>query len=130
MYRKCLPESDGRSNCETPGGGRDGGIERGPGAIPATTIAVLAERGFSAEGQSSKPLRPEDLSSADLVINMTGRGGESIFSAPTPAFEDWDVGDPYGLDLAVYRGIRDQIETRVEGLAQRLRDKVNVRQSA
>jgi len=100
------------------------------GDIPATTIAVLAERGFSAEGQSSKPLRPEDLSAADLVINMTGRGGESTFSAPTLAFEDWDVGDPYGLDLAVYRGIRDQIETRVEGLAQRLRDKVNVRQSA
>ena len=100
------------------------------GDIPVTTIAVLAERGFSAEGQSPKPLRPEDLSVADLVINMTGRGGESIFSAPTLAFEDWDVGDPYGLDLAVYRGIRDQIETRVEGLAQRLRDKVNVRQSA
>jgi len=100
------------------------------GDIPATTIAVLAERGFSAEGQSSKPLRPEDLSAADLVINMTGRGGESTFSAPTLAFEDWDVGDPYGLDLAVYRGIRDQIETRVEDLAQRLRDKVNVRQSA
>jgi arsenate reductase len=100
------------------------------GDIPATTIAVLAERGFSAEGQCSKPLRPEDLSAADLVINMTGRGGESIFSATTPAVEDWDVGDPYGLDLAVYRGIRDQIETRVEGLAQRLRDKVNVRQPA
>jgi len=57
------------------------------GDIPATTIAVLAERGFSAEGQSSKPLRPEDLSAADLVINMTGRGGKSIFSAPTLAFE-------------------------------------------
>ena len=100
------------------------------GDIPATTIAVLAERGFSAKGQSSKPLSLEDLSAADLVINMTGRSGESIFDPPPPAFEDWDVGDPYGLDLAVYRRIRDQIETRVEDLAQRLRDKVNVRQSA
>ena len=100
------------------------------GDIRGTTIAVLAERGFSAEGQSSKPLSLEELSAADLVINMTGRGGESTFSAPTLVFEDWDVGDPYGLDLAVYRGIRDQIETRVEGLAQRLRDKVNVRHSA
>jgi len=100
------------------------------GDIPLTTLTVLSERGFSAEGQSSKPLRPEDLSVADLVINMTGRGGKSIFNTPTPAFEDWDVGDPYGLDLAVYCGIRNQIETRVEDLAQRLRDKVNVRQSA
>jgi arsenate reductase len=100
------------------------------GDIPTTTLTVLAERGFSTEGQSSKPLRPEDLSAADLVINMTGRGGKSIFSAPTPALEDWDVGDPYGLDLAVYRGIRDQIEARVNDLAKRLRDKVNVRQPA
>jgi protein-tyrosine-phosphatase len=79
------------------------------GDIPTTTIAVLAERGFSAKGQSSKPLSLEELSAADLLIN---------------------VGDPFGLDLAVYRRIRDQIETRVEDLAQRLRDKVNVRQSA
>jgi protein-tyrosine-phosphatase len=99
------------------------------GDIPTMTLTVLSERGFSAEGQSSKPLRPEDLSAADLVINMTGRGGKSIFSAPTPAFEDWDVGDPYGFDLAVYRGIRDQIETRVNDLAKRLRDKVNVHQT-
>jgi protein-tyrosine-phosphatase len=100
------------------------------GDIPTTTLTVLAERGFSAVGQSSKPLRPEDLSAADLVINMTGRSGKSIFSPPTPAFEDWDVGDPYGFDLTVYRGIRDQIEARVNDLAKRLRDKVNVRQSA
>jgi len=100
------------------------------GDIPATTITVLAERGFSAEGQISKPLRPEDISAADLVINMTGRSGKSIFSPPQPALEDWDVGDPYGLDLAIYREIRDQIEARVNDLAKRLRDKVNIRQSA
>jgi protein-tyrosine-phosphatase len=99
------------------------------GDIPETTLTVLAEHGFSAEGQNSKPLRPEDLSAADLVINLTGRGGKSVFSAPLPQFEDWDVGDPYGLDLAIYRGIRDQIEARVEDLARRLRDKVNVHQS-
>jgi protein-tyrosine-phosphatase len=100
------------------------------GEIPATTLAVLAERGFSAEGQRSKPLRSEDMSAADLVINMTGRAGASIFTEPTPPVEDWDVGDPYGSDLGVYRAIRDEIEARVDDLAQRLRDKVNVRQTA
>ena len=99
------------------------------GDIPETTLAVLAERGFSTEGQRSKPLRPEDLSAADLVINMTGRRGASIFSQPTPPVEDWNVGDPYGCNLVVYRGIRDQIEACVGNLAQRLRDKVNVHQS-
>ena len=99
------------------------------GEIPATTLAVLAERGFSAEGQTSKPLRSEDLSAADLVINMTGRSGDSIIHEPTPPHEDWNVGDPYGFDLAVYRGIRDQIEARVEDLARRLRDKVKAHQT-
>jgi len=100
------------------------------GEIPAMTSTILAERGFSAEGQSSKALRPEDLSAVDLVINMTGRSGATIFTDPTPLFEDWDVGDPYGFNLAVYRAIRDQIEARVDELAQRLRDKVNARQTA
>jgi arsenate reductase (thioredoxin) len=95
------------------------------GMIPSTTLSVLSERGISVEGQSSKPLRPEDLSAADLVINMTGRSGASIFTDPVAEVEDWDVGDPYGFNLAVYREIRDQIEKRVEDLARRLREETD-----
>ncbi len=95
------------------------------GEITGPTIAVLSEHGISAEGQTSKPLRSEDMSVADLLINMTGRPGAAIFTEPTPKFEDWDVGDPFGFNLAVYRGIRDQIEGRVENLARRLRETVD-----
>jgi protein-tyrosine-phosphatase len=94
------------------------------GQIPSTTLAVLGERGISSDGQSSKPLRPEDMAEADIVINMTGRSSASIFTEPMGQVEDWDVGDPYGFDLAVYREIRDQIEARVEDLARRLRERV------
>ena len=93
------------------------------GEIPHTTLEVLRERGISTAGQSSKAVRSADISAADLVINMTGRPGRAIFSQPVGAIEDWDVGDPYGLNLAVYRGIRDEIEARVEELARRLREK-------
>jgi len=93
------------------------------GEIPNTTLTVLREHGFSADGQSSKPLRPEDMSDADIVINMTGRPGATIFTEPVQRIEDWDVGDPYGFNLAVYRAIRDEIEARVEDLARRLREK-------
>jgi arsenate reductase len=95
------------------------------GQIPDTTVTVLRERGISADGQSSKPLRPEDMSAADLVINMTGRSGATIFTESGTPVEDWDVGDPYGSNLAIYREIRDQIESRVEELARRLREKVD-----
>jgi len=92
------------------------------GEIPSTTITVLEENGISAAGQTSKPLRSEDMSAADLIVNMTGRSGASIFKEGLRQVEDWDVGDPYGFNLAVYRGIRDQIEARVEDLARRLRE--------
>ena len=95
------------------------------GEIPRTTVEVLRERGISADGQSSKGFRPEDLTAADLVINMTGRSGASIFKGRLPRMEDWDVGDPFGSDLAVYRGICDEIERRVAELARRLREKVD-----
>jgi arsenate reductase (thioredoxin) len=94
------------------------------GQIPDTTVTVLLERGFSADGQTSKPLRSEDMSEADIVINMTGRPGATIFTEPATQVEDWDVGDPYGFNLAVYREIRDQIEARVEDLARRLRENI------
>ncbi len=93
------------------------------GMIPATTLEVLRERGIPVDGQSSKPLLPEALSGADLVINMTGRSGTMIFKEPVAKIEDWDVGDPYGFDLAVYRAICDQIEGHVAELAKRLREK-------
>jgi arsenate reductase len=95
------------------------------GEIPNTTLAVLRERGIPADGQSSKALRSEDLAAADLVINMTGRSGATIFTKPVARVEDWDVGDPYGFNLAVYRTICDQIESRVEDLARRLRESVH-----
>ncbi len=99
------------------------------GEIPPLTLRVLAEHGISADGQSSKPLRPEDMSAVDLVINMTGRSGAAVFREPAPRLEDWDVGDPYGFDPDVYRAIRDEIEARVEDLARRLRDRMNVQQT-
>jgi protein-tyrosine-phosphatase len=93
------------------------------GEIPRTTLDVLHEHGISTAGQSSKAVCSEDISAADLVINMTGSPRAAIFSELVAEIEDWEVDDPYGLDSAVYRGIRDEIEARVEELARRLREK-------
>lgn len=93
------------------------------GEIAGLTRLVLEEHGISVEGQHSKSLHSELMSSSDLVINMTGRSGATIFTGPTPPVEDWDVGDPFGFSITVYRSIRDQIEAHVEDLARRLREK-------
>lgn len=95
------------------------------GEIAGLTITVLGEHGIPVDGQHSKSLRSEAMSSSDLVINMTGRSAAAIFTDPMPPIEDWDVGDPFGFNIAVYRSIRDQIEARVQDLARRLREKKN-----
>lgn len=91
------------------------------GRIVDTTRRVLLERGVDVDGQYSKGLREVSPESSDLVVNMTGIPGASLF--PRARVVDWEVEDPYGEDLAVYRRIRDEIEERVTELAESMRPK-------
>jgi arsenate reductase len=91
------------------------------GYIAVPTRAVLAEIDAPCDGQASKPLLAADLYAADLIVNMTGQPAKNLFDDRTLPVEDWDVGDPFGSDLAVYRRIRDEIEQRIVALASRLR---------
>ena len=82
---------------------------------------MLAENGVGCDGQSSKSLRRGDLDAVDLLINMSGYDVKNRLDRADMPVEDWDIGDPYGSDLEIYRGIRDEIERRVVELAERLR---------
>ena len=55
----------------------------------------------------------------DLVVNMSGIPGKGLF--PKSRVLDWDVGDPYGEDLSVYREICDTIQDRLKELSAQLR---------
>jgi arsenate reductase (thioredoxin) len=96
------------------------------GYVCPSTHAVLAEIGISSAGQESKPLRERYIAGADLLINMTGR---PVSHARTPV-EDWQVADPFGLELAVYRKTRDDIRRRVTELANRLRASAAARRAS
>ncbi len=91
------------------------------GEIASLTKAVLAERGVPIDGQYSKGLTQQARVEADLIINITGLPGKSVFLGSKARVEDWRVADPYGEDLERYRHIRDDIEERVADLAKRLR---------
>jgi len=54
----------------------------------------------------------------DLVINMSGH--ELPFKTRAPV-EHWDIRDPIGESVQVYRAVRDQIEQRVIELISSLR---------
>src|SRR5579862_1962991 len=86
------------------------------GYVCSSTRAVLAEVGVSSAGQRSKPLVWSEVASTELLINMTGR----LISGARTTVENWQVADPFGRDLAVYRNTRDEIERRVTELVKRL----------
>jgi len=90
------------------------------GRIQDSTRKVLLERGIPVDGQFSKGLNDDTLfQPPDLIINMSGYRGDSLFAGQK--FEDWDVEDPYGEDMETYRRICDDIEARVADLAARIR---------
>jgi arsenate reductase (thioredoxin) len=89
------------------------------GKIVEPTRKVLMERGISLDGQRSKGVREVDADSFALIVNMTGMPGRALF--PGAKVVDWDIADPYGEDLLMYRQICDEIEEHLETLAANLR---------
>ena len=91
------------------------------GSVQPETRAVLSERGIPASGLASKQLTKEKLRETDIVINMSGRSGAQLATQGGPRIEDWEVGDPFGSDLDVYREICDEIEFRLADFAEELK---------
>jgi len=89
------------------------------GFIDPTAQKVLAGRGISFDGQFSKGLHSHKLSKPDLIVNMSGLPGKSLFHHEI--FEDWHVHDPFGNDVEAHRRVFDHIESRIKDLAERLR---------
>ena len=89
------------------------------GSEPAKSINtlvrdVLLEDGIDISTETPKLLVPEAVKASDIVITMGC--GETCPVYPGKRYEDWDVADPAGQDLATVREIRDGVKQRVEEL--------------
>ena len=89
------------------------------GFIDNTAQIVLRDLGISIDGQFSKGLHNHSLKKPELIINMSGLPGASLFAGHV--FEDWKVQDPFGEAVETHRRICDDIRARVRELAERLR---------
>jgi arsenate reductase (thioredoxin) len=89
------------------------------GFIDVTARAVLEERGISMDGQFSKGLHNQMVSTAHLIVNMSCLPSDRLF--PGRPCEDWPIADPFGEDMDVHRRICDDIAARIKELAARLR---------
>ena len=85
--------------------------------VDPIVIQVMAEVGIDVSKQASKPLsdfKPEDY---DVVISLCGCG----VNLPEAwllreVFEDWQLDDPEGQPIAVFRRVRDEVKERVVAL--------------
>jgi arsenate reductase len=95
--------------------GWSGGSEPSTHINPAA-VAAMAERGIDIAEEYPKPWTDEVVRAADAVITMGCGDACPIF--PGKRYEDWQVDDPAGLDVAGVRPIRDDIERRVRALLE------------
>jgi protein-tyrosine-phosphatase len=98
------------------------------GVVQKQTLQTLETNGYPIKGLYSKPILNDAWADADLVINMSGYSRERAFArVDWHKVEDWDVQDPYGSDPQVYQRIFEDIRTRIETLAARVRERVRPR---
>ncbi len=99
------------------GGGRvavlSGGSEPGDSINPVA-VEAMSEEGIDISGVVPSILDIEDVRKSDVVVTMGCGDACPVF--PGKRYEDWDLPDPAGKDLATVRRIRDDIRSRVETL--------------
>jgi len=96
---------------------------RSAGSEPAdqlnpVAVAAMAEDGIDITAGTPTLLTTDAVRESDVVITMGCGDTCPIF--PGKRYEDWDLDDPAGQDLATVRGIRDQIRERVTALLTEL----------
>ena len=96
---------------------------RSAGSEPAdqlnpVAVAAMAEDGIDITAGTPTLLVTDAVRGSDVVITMGCGDTCPIF--PGKRYEDWDLDDPAGQDLATVRGIRDQIRERVTALLTEL----------
>ncbi len=89
--------------------------------VQPETIQVLAEKGYKLEPREPRSIMLVDPADIDLLINMSPSPISKIVTGFTCEEIPWQVRDPIGQSLDVYRNARDQIEKRVRDLLKDLR---------
>ncbi|MEU8916247.1 arsenate reductase ArsC [Streptomyces nigrescens] len=92
---------------------------RSAGSAPADTVnpavvAAMNEVGIDISAQTPKVLTTEAVQASDVVITMGC--GDTCPVFPGKQYLDWTLEDPAGQGVEAVRPIRDQIESRIQGL--------------
>ena len=77
-------------------------------------VEAMGELGIDISAERPKKLEDGMVSTSDVVITMGC--GDACPIYPGKRYEDWELEDPSGKELETVRGIRDEIESRVDAL--------------
>lgn len=92
-------------------------------AVHDEVIDVMNEEGIDLNNRTPQEITPGSVQDCDYVITM-GCSAEGVCPATwSGENRDWGLDDPHGKDVEEVREIRDEIETRVEVLANELTTK-------
>jgi arsenate reductase (thioredoxin) len=95
--------------------------------VQPMTKEVMGAKNVSLDGQYPKTLDAVDISSFDLIVNMSGT---KLPSRLPIQVRDWRVEDPIGKSEEIYTTVRDQIEMGVMRLILELRKQSPSRENA
>lgn len=89
--------------------------------IQPETIAVLAERGIALDPRPPRSIFLVDPASLQVLVNMAGVAVTNMMQGFAGREAVWQVRDPIGQKIEVYRAVRDEIERKVAELIAELR---------
>ena len=92
---------------EAASAGTNAGVQVAPNAV-----LVMAEKGVDISDQSPTSLDEIDHTTFDMVFSM----GCGVSCPNIPLNGDWELQDPHGHSIEMYRDTRDAIETFVRAL--------------
>lgn len=98
---------------------RSAGLRKGDGVNP-DAVKVMAESGIDISGQISTALSDHDLASCDAIISMCSvKTADICPSVFIGTQENWNIDDPKGQPLDIFRRVRDLIRLKVQELKER-----------
>src|ERR671924_141896 len=92
----------------------------GRSQMAAGLLDTIAEVGIDIRKEFPKPLTDDAVRAADAVITMGF--GDACPIYPGKRYEDWELEDPAGKDVATVRRIRDEIDAKVQRLIGELEE--------
>jgi arsenate reductase len=99
---------------------RLGGEARSAGSRPEhevhpEVVEVMRELGVDLSGRRPRGIEQDDVEWADVVVTMGC--GDACPVLPGKRYVDWNLPDPAGRPVEEVRALRDDIQRRIEALA-------------